>query len=41
MLPSASGVAQLIQNPHDKAMLLDMAQKWRELARKVEAEESN
>jgi hypothetical protein len=34
-------VAQLIQNSHDKAMLLDMAQKWRELARKVEAEESN
>jgi hypothetical protein len=31
-------VAQLIQNPHDKAMLLDMAEKWRALATKAEAE---
>ena len=30
-------VAQQIQNPNDKAVLLDMAQKWRELARKLEA----
>jgi len=32
-------VAQQIQNPSDKAMLLDMAQKWRELAEKVESKE--
>jgi hypothetical protein len=31
-------VAQKIQNPGDKAMLLDMAQKWRALAEKVEAD---
>jgi len=30
-------VAQHIQNPHDKALLLDMALKWRELAEKVES----
>jgi hypothetical protein len=33
-------VAQQIQEPNDKALLLDIAQKWRELARKLEAEES-
>ena len=32
-------VAQQVQNPHDKAMLLDMAQKWRALAKKVESED--
>jgi uncharacterized UPF0160 family protein len=31
-------VAQQIQNLHDKALLLDMALKWRELAEKVESE---
>jgi len=31
-------VAQQIQNPHDKTMLLEMAQKWRDLAAKVEDE---
>jgi hypothetical protein len=34
-------VAQKTPNPRDKALLLDMAQKWRELARKLEAEENN
>ena len=32
-------VAQQIQNPHDKTMLLEMAQKWRALAAKAEDEE--
>jgi hypothetical protein len=32
-------VAQRIQNPTDKAMLLDMAQKWQTLAQKAESEE--
>jgi hypothetical protein len=32
-------VAQQIQNPHDKTMLLDMAQKWRALAAKAESED--
>jgi hypothetical protein len=31
-------VAQQIQNPNDKAMLLDMAQKWLGLAAKIESE---
>jgi hypothetical protein len=31
-------VAQQIQNPHDKALLLDMALRWRELAEKVESD---
>jgi hypothetical protein len=31
-------VARQIQNPHDKALLLDMALRWRELAEKVESE---
>jgi hypothetical protein len=33
------GVARLINNPADKAMLLDMAQKWRSLAEREEAQE--
>jgi len=32
-------VAQQIQSPRDKTTLLDMAQKWRALAAKVEAED--
>ncbi len=32
-------VARLINNPGDKAMLLDMAQKWRSLAEREEARE--
>jgi hypothetical protein len=31
-------VARDIRNPDDKAALLDMAEKWRQLARKLEAE---
>jgi hypothetical protein len=31
-------VARLINNPADKAMLLDMAQKWRSLAEREEAQ---
>ena len=31
-------VAQQIQNPNDKTMLLDMAQKWQALAAKAESE---
>ena len=31
-------VAQQTQNPNDKAMLLDMARKWQELADKAERE---
>ena len=34
-------VALKTPNPRDKAMLLDMAQRWRELARKLEAEDDN
>jgi hypothetical protein len=29
-------VAQTTSNPNDKQMMLDMAQKWRELAEKAE-----
>jgi hypothetical protein len=32
-------VAQQTQNPNDKAMLLDMARKWQELADKAEREQ--
>jgi hypothetical protein len=32
-------VAQQMQNPADKTMLLDMAQKWRALAAKAESEQ--
>jgi len=32
-------VAQQIHNPRDKAMLLDMAEKWRALADKAEREQ--
>ena len=32
-------VAQQVQNPDDKASLLDMAQKWQALAEKVETED--
>jgi hypothetical protein len=31
-------IAQQTQNSNDKATLLDMAQRWRELAEKVETE---
>ena len=32
-------VAQTTNNPNDKQMMLEMAQKWRELAEKVERKE--
>ena len=32
-------VAQQIHNPNDKAMLLDMAEKWRSLADKAAGEQ--
>jgi hypothetical protein len=32
-------IAQQTQNSNDKATLLDMAQRWRELAEKVETDE--
>jgi hypothetical protein len=32
-------IAQQTQNSNDKAALLDMAQRWRELAEKLEREE--
>jgi hypothetical protein len=35
---SCLNIAQSISDPHEKARLLDMAQKWRELAEKAERE---
>ena len=32
-------VAQTTSNPNDKQLMLEMAQKWRELAEKVERKE--
>jgi hypothetical protein len=32
-------VAQASNNPNDKALLLEMAQKWRELAKKIERQD--
>ncbi len=34
-------IAQQTQNSDDKATLLDMAQRWRELAEKLEREEGH
>jgi hypothetical protein len=34
-------IAQQSQSPNDKAMLLEMAQRWRELAGKLEADEGD
>jgi hypothetical protein len=34
-------VAQETSNPNDKALLLEMAQKWRELAEKTEREDGS
>ena len=33
-------VAQATNNPNDKQMMLEMAQKWRELAEKVERKDA-